>query len=302
VTRRLFLLIAFVIVAAALLFVPMPTPGGYAGVTIENAGHSPLFLIGTLFILSILRHDLRIEGARLYLLGGIIGCAAGLLSEIIQQPLRRDASWEDVFADCIGVLLALALHALFDRRRRLGAASRAAVLLIIAGCIAIYVAPIVSMVRAYVHRDSQFPVLVNFDSRIENFWMNSFGLKREIRDGALDIEFEAENYPGVSFFEPVPDWRPYREIILDVENPGDEVLHWGVRVHDFGHGRVYGDRFTRHLELGAGERRQFAVPLEDIRHAPRNRLMNMAQISDVTVFRVHGPGSKRMRLYGMRLN
>jgi hypothetical protein len=79
------------------------------------------------------------------------------------------------------------------------------------------------------------------------------------------------------------------------------VLHFGVRVHDEGHGREFADRFNRRLELGAGERRLFSIPLEDIRRGPRNRLMNMTQISDVSVFRIHGAGSKRMRLYSMRL-
>jgi len=35
---------------------------------------------------------------------------------------------------------------------------------------------------------------------------------------------------------------------------------------------------------------------------PRNRLMDMAQITNVTVFRLHGAGSTRMRLYTMRLD
>jgi len=302
VTRRLFLLVAFVFVAAALLFVPLPMPATYAGRTIENSEHTPLFLVGTLFILQILRHDFRIEGARLYVLSGLIAAGAGLLSEVIQRPLRRDASWEDVFSDCVGVLLALALHALFDRRRSLGAAPRAAVLLIAAGCLVTYAMPIVSMVRAYLHRDAQFPMLVNFDSRLELFWMYSYGLKREVRDGALDIVFDANEYPGVSFFEPVSDWRKYHQLILDVENPGDEVLRFGVRVHDKGRGREFTDRFNRRLEIGAGQRRQLAIPLDDIRRGPRNRLMDMAQITNVTVFRLHGAGSTRMRLYTMRLD
>jgi hypothetical protein len=158
------------------------------------------------------------------------------------------------------------------------------------------------MVRAYLHRDAQFPVIASFDSRIELFWIVSFGLKRELRDGALDVEFDADQYPGVSFFEPVPDWRQYGKLVVDVENPGTEVLHFGVRVHDVGHGREYADRFNRRFELGAGERRVFEIPLEDVRRAPRNRLMNMGQVSDVSVFRIHGPGSKRMRLHNMRLN
>ena len=280
---------------------PLPASDTYAARAIENAGHTPLFLAGTLFILSILRHDLRMDGARLYALAGFIGAGAGIASEAIQKPLKRDASWEDVIADCVGALVALAVFALYDRWRRLGAPARAALLLIVAGCVVVYVAPIVSMVRAYLHRDGQFPVLASFDSNAELSWMVSFGLSREIRDGALDVSFEAEHYPGVSFYEPVPDWSRYHTLVIDAENPDADVLHFGVRVHDFGHGREFSDRFNRRLELAPGARQQLRIPLEEIRHAPRNRLMNMAQISNLTLFRIHGPGATHLRLYSMRL-
>jgi VanZ family protein len=301
VSRRLLLLFVFVLVAALLLFVQLPIPPTYAGRTIENAGHVPLFLIGTLFILAILRHDLHVEGVRLYALAGLIGAGCGLLSEIIQRPLRRDASWEDVFADAVGVLLALALYALFDRRSAFRGATRAAALLIVTGCAVIYLEPIVSMVRAYVHRDGQFPVLASFDSRVELYWIVGYGIRRDVHDGMLDVQFDRDKFPGFSFHEPVPDWRRFHTLAIDVENPDDLPLKLGTRVHDIGHGREYIDRFNRNFELAPRERRELRIPLEEIRHGPRNRLMNMGEISDVTLFRMHDSPSQRLRLHGMRL-
>jgi VanZ family protein len=300
-SRRLLLLIAFVIVAAALLFVPLPIPATYAGRTIENAGHMPLFLVGTLFILAILRHDLQVEGPKLYVLAGIIGVGCGLLSEVIQMPLRRDASWEDVFADAVGVLVALALYALFDRRAVFRGATRLTALLIVAGCTLYYLAPIVSMVRAYLYRDAQFPVLASFKSGTELYWIVGYGINREIVDGALDVEFTASQFPGFSFHEPVPDWRRFQALVIDVENTDTRPLKLGLRVHDIGHGRQFADRFNRKFELTAGERRALRIPLEEIRHGPRNRLINMGEISDVTLFRLHDSPAQRLRLHSMRL-
>jgi len=300
-SRRFLLLIVFVIVAAALLFVPLPIPATYAGRTIENAGHTPLFLFGTLFILALLRHDLHVEGARLYALAGLIGVGCGFISEVIQMPLRRDASWEDVFADSMGVLLALALYALFDHRSAFRGRTRLAALLIVAGCTINYLAPIVSMVRAYVYRDAQFPVLASFRSGAELSWIVGYGINREIRDGALDVEFDAEQFPGFSFHEPVPDWRRFQSLVIDVENPETRPLKLGLRVHDIGHGREFVDRFNRKFELEAGERRSLRIPLEEIRHGPRNRLIDMGEISDVTLFRLHDSPSQHLRLYNMRL-
>jgi hypothetical protein len=292
----------FVVAAAALLFVPLPVPATYAGRTIENAGHMPLFFIGTWFILSILRHDFGFSGAKLYAWAALIGVGAGFVSELLQKPLQRDASWEDVFNDAVGVACALAIHAAVSRREKLTTATRAAALLIALVCIATYVAPIFNMVQAYVHRNSQFPVLANFESRIELSWIVGYGTRRDVVANALEVEFVAPVFPGFSFYEPVRDWRRYHTLVIDAENPERvEALHLGVRVHDVMHKDEYVDRFNRVFDLAPGERRSLRIPLEDIHRAPRNRLMNMKQISDVTLFRTREGGSQRLRLHSMRL-
>ncbi|MEO8064924.1 MAG: hypothetical protein ABI821_19500 [Pseudomonadota bacterium] len=300
-SRRLIFLCAFVLLAAALLFFPLPIPPTYAGRTLENAGHTPLFLIATLSILFVLRHDLRIEGARLYALAGLIGVGAGLLSEIIQKPLRRDASWEDVFADAVGVVCALALCALFDRRAAIGKGTRVAASLIALVCIIMYLEPIVSMARAYLHRNGQFPVLANFSSNTELYWVVGYGVNRDIVRGALDVDFEAENFPGLSLHEPVPDWRGFKTLVIDIENPEAIALDLVVRVHDRRHGRTFGDRFNRRFDIAATERRVLRIALDDIRRGPRERLMDMGQISDITLFRGGKTGSRRVRIYTVKL-
>jgi VanZ family protein len=301
VSRRFVLLIVFMVVAAALLLMPMPFSTTLAGRTIENAGHTPLFAVGTLCILSILRHDYRMEGPRLYALAGFLGASAGFVSEVIQQPLHRDASWEDVIADALGAILALALYALFDRwsesRRRL----RSFALVVIAACAVQYMIPLVNTTRAYLYRNGQFPVLASFNSRLELYWLFSYGLNREIKNGALDVEFEARVYPGLSFFEPKPDWREYKTLVVDAENLDDTLLYLGLRVNDLGHGKTFVDRFNRITKLGPRERRAIEYSLEDLRHGPRNRLMNMAEISDLTLFRGRDSGSQHMRLYSISL-
>jgi hypothetical protein len=207
-----------------------------------------------------------------------------------------------VLADCVGVLLALALYAVFDRRSAFRGPTRAAALLIVAGCVTAYIAPVVTMMRAYVHRNGQFPVLADFHASIETAWVVGYGAHLTLRDGVLDVDFEADPFPGISFYEPVPDWRGLKTLTIDVENPDETPLHLVVRVHDFGHSKAYADRFNRVYQLAAGERRTLEVALEDVEHAPRDRLMNMTQISDVTLFRGQRSGSRHLRLYSMRLH
>ena len=298
--RLLYLLILFVL-AGLLLFVPLPLAPTYAGRTIENAGHTPLFFLVTLGVFFTMRDHPRFQGARLYALAGLIGGGTGFMSEVIQRPLARDASWEDVMADVLGVMLALAVYALFERRGKLPVWQRLGALVVALSCVAIFLVPIVRMTRAYVHRNGQFPVLVDFHSRIELYWTLSIGVNREIVDNALEVELVADEFPGVSFHEPVPDWRSYRTLVIDVANPDPEPLNLGVRVHDRRHKRTFNDRFNRRFELAAGERRTLRIPLEDIRNGPRQRFMDMAHISDITLFRGGYAGSRRLRVYSLRL-
>ena len=118
-SRRSSYLILLFAVAALLLFVPLPIPPTYAGRTIENAGHTPLFFIVTMAALFMLRDRPHFLGWRLYAAAGAIGIGTGFLSEVVQRPLARDASWEDVAADATGPPVALAVYALFDRRSAL---------------------------------------------------------------------------------------------------------------------------------------------------------------------------------------
>ena len=300
-TRRFLYVLVLFVIAGLLLFLPLPIASNYAGRTLENAGHTPLFFLVTLGLMFAMRDYPRFQGARLYALGAMVGSGAGFLSEVIQKPLARDASWEDVLADIVGVILALAVYAMFDRRAKLRAWQRLGALAVALSCVAIFLTPLVRMARAYVHRNGEFPVIADFHSRIEMYWTLSYGVNREIVDDALEVDLFADEFPGVSFHEPVPDWRNYRTLIIDVQNPADEPLHLGVRVHDRRHNFNFSDRFNRRYDLAAGERRTLRIALDDVRHGPRQRLMDMAQISDITLFRGEKSGSRRLRVYSIRL-
>ncbi len=288
-------------VAALLLFVPLPIPATYAGRTIENAGHTPLFFLVTMAAFLMLRDRPEFAGWKLYAASGVIGVGLGLLSEIVQRPLARDASWEDVGADAIGAVGAVAAYALFDRRPARRNLRRLFALVVAIGCLAVYLSPIYNMTRAYLHRNSQFPVLASFHSRTELYWTLSIGVRREIVDDALEVEFVADQWPGLGFHEPVPDWRAFHWLVLVVENPAAEPLELGVRVHDEFHNFQYNDRFNRHYDFAASERRTLKIGLDDIRRAPRSRPMDLERISNITLYRGGPTGSRRLRIHSIRL-
>lgn len=300
-SHRLLILVVLFVVVATLLFVRLPVPPTYAGRTIENAGHMPVFFLVTMGLLIVLRQDFKFERARLYALAGMMGAGLGFLSEVIQRPLARDASWEDVFSDTVGAVCALAVFALFDRRSGITRTTWFVALVAALGCIAFYLTPLVRMTVAYVHRNGQFPVLADFRSPIEMAWTVGYGVDRAIAGGALEVEFVRGRFPGVSLHEPVSDWSAYRTLLIDVENPDDADLGLTVRIHDLGHWQNYSDRFNRHFDLAAGERRTLRIDLGEVARAPKGRVLNLRQISDIRLFRDDPDGAVRLRIYSLRL-
>jgi VanZ family protein len=301
VSRRASYLILLFVCSALLLFVPLPIPPTYAGRTIENAGHVPLFFVVTLAAIFALKGKPRFGGWRLYVAAGAIGIGLGLLSEVVQKPLARDASWEDVGADAIGAMCALAVYALFDKASGIRRWHRVVATLVMVTCVVVYLSPIYTMARAYLHRNGQFPVIASFHSRMELYWTMSIGVKREIVDDALEVIFVTGDTPGIGFHEPVPDWTYFGWLVLDVENPGAETLKLGVRVHDKLHNWQYNDRFNRNYDLGAGERRTIRISIDDIRQGPRARTMDMTRISNISLFRGATTGSRQLRIHTIRL-
>ncbi|HUQ09736.1 MAG TPA: hypothetical protein VM146_05420 [Steroidobacteraceae bacterium] len=309
--RRLLYLLVLLALAAALLFMRLPIPPTFAGRTIENAGHMPLFFLITMGFLLVLRdyslfksgpvESGRFAGGWLYLVAALVGMGGGFLTEVMQKPMHRDASWDDVFADAVGALCAVSLYVLFDRRTTLQRWHRLLAAVVAVTCIAIYLSPIVSMGRAYLHRNSQFPVLADFHSRLELYWAVGIGARRDIVDDHLVVEYVSDDFPGLSFHEPVADWRAYQTLVIDVGNPGAEPFDLGLRIHDKKHNRRFADRFNRHFMLAAGERKALRIGLDEIRRGPRTRLMDMQQISDITLFRGKPEGSRQLVVYAMRL-
>jgi hypothetical protein len=105
---------------------------------------------------------------------------------------------------------------------------------------------------------------------------------------ALRVEFGTAPYAGMSIDEPYPDWRTAHTLVLDLRNPGEIDLSLVVRVHDRAHNYQFQDRFNCEFTLRAGERREIAIPIADIEHAPAGRLMDLSQIAGIIVFRYGG--------------
>jgi VanZ family protein len=303
-SRRLILLAAILVTGAALLFMPLPMELQFtlAGRTIENAGHTPLFGVITLGMLSVLRSDFRLSGVRLYGAALLLGAGGGLFSEVIQIPLHRDADWVDVYADIVGVVAAMAVFACFDRTLRLSRAGRWSAAVVALICVVIWTTPLARVGYKYWQRNSSFPVLADFTTARDEYWTVGHGVRRGVVDGALEVQFVSQPFPGLRLMEPYPDWNGFSALVIEVQNPDDQPLKLGLRVHDRRHNNAFEDRFNREYELAAGERRTLRIDLADIRAAPRGRRLDLGHIADISLFKTDEQGSRRLRLYYLLLD
>jgi hypothetical protein len=97
------------------------------------------------------------------------------------------------------------------------------------------------------------------------------------------LDLKPGTYPGVAFDEPYPDWSGYRSLVFAVVSDLGAPLVLTIRVHDAAHDQRTEDRFNRSLSIRPGVNR-FVIPLDDIRHAPDRREMDMRRIRGIILF------------------
>jgi VanZ family protein len=244
-------LLLAVVAGLALLVVYARPPGDgrWAGV-LADAAHVPVFAAICLIVL-VLRQ--RSESATLhtgleYIVAVLLTVSLGVIVELAQMLLGRDASPGDVVRDVIGALAGCVMFAVLDERTVATPSSRA----IRAACVAFGIfavawvlLPVLTAVTAYRERDARFPVLADFTAARGLYFVRQdsaaaieqASLPAAMRaHGAVESALHARVHVGerweIALQESVPDWRAYRNICLDLANPTAGVLKMRVRIHD----------------------------------------------------------------------
>lgn len=305
-TGNVILLVVMIIAVAAMVFIPVlyDLPDNtIIWNEIQNTGHTPLFGIVALLLFAI---SLRIMGNRLikrqalYAAAFIVACLLGAITEFAQIDGPRDADLWDFLRDAAGAGSFLGIAMYFDsdlRKRwpRMTTRFRKTVLLLSVLVLIGSLVPLTLCSGSYLHRNSTFPVICDFDS----YWGKRFlttesarlkivsppsAMKSAIGEvGQLNLR--AGEYPGFGIKEPYPDWMDYRTLRADVYSPLDTAVNIRVRVEDAYHDGDLTDRFNRTLSIAPGEN-QIVIPLPDIRLAPDGREMDTGAIAALHFFAV----------------
>jgi hypothetical protein len=282
-------------IVLTVIFGDLPGEGLYVAV-LQNGCHAPAFAALSLLALSLLPRSIRSPLVRAVLIVGIM-LLVGAATEGIQSLFGRDAELEDVINDVAGALATVSVWLyLRGAGARLG---RMIAVVIFAGAAGYWLNPFVQCARAYWERNTEFPILAQFHSSVDLAFITSSGSDTQIvaHAHALQASLDSGPWPGITLAEPVADWRGYRALAIDVGNPGATALPLVLRVNDRAHRGIADDRFNTELTLPPRSRRTIRIALEEIEHSPRNRLMDMSQITQLILFRSGGAPDQVVQLY-----
>jgi len=287
--------IVAILLPALALFAALPSRPIFFAV-LNDAAHAPVFALLTLVLLRLIRIWTPWTSFARYAAAFALAVAIGSAVEALQSLIGRDAQWSDLAMDALGAAAAIGLAMALAGSRWLGGAIFA-----VATVTAMW--PLGQASLAYLERQRQFPTVVDFDSKLDWYFLRSRGVAISEGDGCTMFRITGGRWPGLTHAEPEPDWSGRSALVVDVANSGAEPLTLTLRVHDAGHDNHAEDRFNRDFTLGAGARQQISVPLAEIAAAPAGRTLDLSRVAGLILFAGGAPvpAGTGFCLYGIRL-
>ena len=309
--RLLIVCLAVGLVMIALVF-PFPMHGRVWSLIFDLA-HAPVFCALTLTFAGCLDPGSiglsdRYAVIRKLTLGLVlILCASllllGLAGEILQAFAGRSPAVGDLLANLAGIAAA----AFWIRTTR----SRGGLRWLAVGVLLFAISlPVFGLIDAW-HQRSEFPVLASFERRMETtMWDTRHAVTQRSQDWAshgdysLQVTLTPKRYSGISLAFPMPNWQGYRQLLIDLHNPGSIPIHLRLKVADYQHqtnGYRADQRYESSFEIGGNQTMTLVTQLVDIRDAPVGRLLQMDQITLVEVYAVEPAESRTFYIDNLRL-
>lgn len=244
-----------------------------------DLGHVALFA-GMVFSGLYFRQRLtQLPFVRRLVLAVAFALLAGGLIEVFQFYLGRDASLYDLSLDVLGAVLAISWYPKHDfYRYPASAVFRWFCTIVVMACLI----PTARYLYDEYSARKEFPVLADFSTSLQTTrFGNNPGL--ELSDNSLRVYFTTEQYSGFGLRYFPRNWSGYREVVLEVYNPGEDVIRLTCRIHDLSHNEAYNDRYNRQFRLLPGER-EIGIKLAEVMTAPKTRTMDMKHIGALGCF------------------
>lgn len=276
-------------VMVSVVFGLLVLPGRYPGRVVSilyDFAHAPLFALVT-FLAGRVLYSRSPEPSRVVLLA--LGTTSlGGAGELVQHLAGRSARVDDAVCNAVGAGLGglVLLWPQLSRGRRAAAAG----VFIVAFAVAHFA--VTRQLCDVVLQKNQFPLLGSFESSLEMLrWQVNVGhIERSANRAAhgqhaLRWELFPGKYPSCAQRWPPHDWRDHRFLEFKVLTETDAPLDLVVKIQDFEHSGEFSDRFHQRI-VATGEWQTIRVELDAVRRAPRDREMDMALITRLSLFTI----------------
>lgn len=288
--RSVFLFILTGICICILLFADFGKPTSLLMDSVINLGHIPLFAIVAAMVLWSLDRNYHFHTrGKTYVLAFILSAGFALASEIIQQfTPERTFQFGDILNDLIGSGSLLLVS--YQYTRRLARRTRASMIAVVIISLLAASMPVLAAAAEEMRTMREFPLIASFETRLElKRWVPKEGvLKRvemHVTHGAhsLNVVFSPGLYPGITMSNPPRNWQGYSTLTFDAYLEGKRSMALSVCINDREDIEKYEDRYNQTFILSPGPN-VLTIPLVEVEHAPKGRLMNMKHISVLCFF------------------
>lgn len=303
--RDLVFVVTLTMVALA---VPLPKIGRIAE-SVADLAHPVLFAALTACLYAVLRRRLKLSKLSAAAWAAIVIAAFGLVSEIAQAFLGRNASWQDFLADLCGGGAALALVTDPHQASTVDRWSTAARRMAAVACLAMgFARPLTVFLDELLAR-GEMPVLASFEHpwQMSRWFFHACHASRVDEHAthgryALRLDIEASKWPGPMFTLPLGcrDWRRARRLSFDLYVGEDQPLKLWVKILDQAQDGRASDRYEREFTLPAGAT-HFVISAEELREAPREREMDLSRIRRFQLYTLDLPQPRTLYLDNLRL-
>lgn len=275
-------LIAIVTITAVALAAPLPRIGRIAE-SVADLAHPILFAALTVGLLVLLRSLWPTSRFWPAVGTAMLVAVFGLVSEIVQGMLGRNASWHDFLADVCGMGAALAVLANDRDARPWNVMARR---MVAVGLLVIGFGHPLTIFLDELLAGSEMPVLASFEHpwQVSRWFFHDCRAERTRQHAtagryALRIVFEPGDWIGPSLTLPAGcrDWSRYDRLELDLFVGEDKPLPlWFKALDDEQNGKA-SDRYELPFVLPPGHTR-FVVTTDELRRAPSERSMDLTRM------------------------
>jgi len=291
-------------VVALMLFLVLgrPPSDAYGWRMLFEIGHVPLFGVTALLMLRIVRLMRgRAQPDRVdFLIALLATTVLSLVAEAAQllQP-GRHANVGDAISNLTGAVGFIAIAAamqpgLWKRLGRDGPLAARLVLACAVLALGLAITPLFGVAWSYGMRAAGFPVVADLAAR----WQRPFlgvgrselarvpapgGWTEQAGRKVARLTFLDAPWPGITVREPYPDWSGYETLRFQVWSELEAPVEIVLRVDDTHRDRPHRDRFNGSFIVTPGVN-DFTVPLETIARGPRERTLDVGDISQLILF------------------